>query len=139
MKTPEQEGVFKQHPHDESSAQSASFTKTYESIEALFGSKIARLIASKNLVVAEAKLSLSAILLSFAISLTLVVIAAVLWILLNIGAGLMVYELIHSISLSIIILLIINTLLGLWLFKQLKAVWKLVGFYSTVTDIIEGE
>jgi hypothetical protein len=139
MKTPEQEGVFKQPPHDESNAQSASFTKTYESIDALFGSKIARLIASKNLVVAEAKLSLSAILLSFAISLTLVVIAAVIWILLNIGAGLVVYELIHSISLSIVILLIINTLLGLWLFKQLKSVWELVGFYSTVTDIIEGE
>ena len=76
---------------------------------------------------------------SFAISLTLVVIAAVIWILLNIGAGLVVYELIHSISLSIVILLIINTLLGLWLFKQLKSVWELVGFYSTVTDIIEGE
>lgn len=137
MSIPKQVNTVKEH-HEERVAQDASFKKTYDSIEALFGSKIARLIASKNLVVAEAKLSLSAILLSFAISLTLVVIAAVIWILLNIGLGLAVYKFIDSISLSIILLLVINTSLGLWLFKQLKSIWKLVGFHSTVAQIVEG-
>ncbi|WP_076420682.1 hypothetical protein [Colwellia sp. UCD-KL20] len=137
MSIPKQEHTVKEH-HEERMEQSASFKKTYDSIEALFGSKIARLIASKNLVVAEAKLSLSAILLSFAISLTLVVIAAVIWILLNIGLGLVVYKFIDSISLSIILLLVVNTSLGLWLFKQLKSIWKLVGFHSTVAQIVEG-
>lgn len=137
MSIPKKEHTVKEH-HEERMEQSASFKKTYNSIEALFGSKIARLIASKNLVVAEAKLSLSAILLSFAISLTLVVIGAVIWILLNIGLGLVVYKFIDSISLSIILLLVVNTSLGLWLFKQLKSIWKLVGFHSTVAQIVEG-
>lgn len=138
MDIPKQESAVKEH-HEERMAQEASFKKTYDSIEALFGSKIARLIASKNLMVAEAKLSLSAILLSFAISLTLVVIAAVVWILLNIGVALIVYHFVQAIGLSIIILLMINSALGLWLFKQLKSIWKLVGFHSTVAEIVKGE
>jgi hypothetical protein len=140
MDTSQQNNTFEKQPHDnELDIQAASFKKTYESIEALFGSKIARLIASKNLIAAEAKLSLSAVLLSFAISLTLVVIAAVVWILLNIGVGLIVYKLIQSLSLSIILLLIINTSLGLWLFSQLRKIWDLVGFHTTVAKIAEGE
>tara|TARA_R110002050_G_scaffold191458_1_gene326215 strand:+ start:1039 stop:1467 length:429 start_codon:yes stop_codon:yes gene_type:complete len=142
MDTSEQKSAFTQSSQGERTAQAAqiaSFKKTYESIEALFGSKIAKLIASKNLVIAEAKLSLSAILLSFAISLMLVVITTMLWILLNIGIGLIIYELIESIGLSIVTLLIINASLGLWLSKQLKNIWKLVGFHSTVSNIIESD
>jgi len=139
MNTPEQDSAFNKHTSDEINTQEVSFKKTYESIETLFGSKIAKLIASKNLIVAEAKLSLSAILLSFAISLTLVVIAGLIWLLINVGIGLVLHELIHSIGVPIFILLALNSLLGLWLFKQLKNIWKLVGFHSTVSNIVKGE
>jgi len=139
MEKPKQKSAFKQQSDDELNTQAASFIKTYESIEALFGSKITKLIALKSLVVAEAKLSLSAILLSFAISLTLVVVAAMVWILLNIGVGLICYEFIGSTAISIIILIAINALLGLWLFKQLKTIWKLVGFSSIIANITEGD
>jgi len=139
MNTPEQDSAFNKHKSDEINTQEVSFKKTYESIETLFGSKIAKLIASKNLIVAEAKLSLSAILLSFAISLTLVVIAGLIWLLTNVGIGLIINEFIHSTGGSIFILLVLNSLLGLWLLKQLKNIWKLVGFHSTVSNIVKGE
>ena len=139
METPKQKSTSKQQPNDELGAQAASFIKTYKSIEALFGSKIAKLIALKGLIVAEAKLSLSAILLSFAISLTLVVVTAVVWILLNIGVGLIFYEFSNSAAISIIILLTINTLLALWLFKQLKTIWNLVGFHSMISNLVKGD
>ncbi len=136
MDIPEQNDTFEQQPNSDVDEQSASFKKTFDSLETLLGSKIIKLIASKDLVVAEAKLSLSAILLSFAISLTLVVITAMVWMLLNIGLGLLVYHMSLSLNVPIILLLIINAGLAWWLFKQLKNIWKLVGFHSTITEVI---
>ena len=139
MDTSNKEKTFKPYTSDEQVEQTASFKETYDSIAVLFESKIAKLKASKNLVVAEAKISLSAILLSFAISLTLVVIVAVIWVLINFGLGLLVVELTQSLSLSLFILLTINILLGLWLFKQLKSIWKLVGFHSMISTLVEDD
>ena len=139
MDTSNKEKTFKPYISDEQVEQTTSFKETYDSIFLLFESKIAKLKASKNLVVAEAKISLSAILLSFAISLTLVVIAAVIWVLINFGLGLLVVELTQLLSLSLFMLLTINILLGLWLFKQLKNIWKLVGFHSMLSTLVEDD
>jgi len=120
---------------NDSEQQSASFQKTYDSLETLLGSKVAKLITTKNLVVAEAKLSLSAILLSFAISIALIVITVTIWVLLNLGIGLTLYALSLSTSMPIVLLLVINIGLGFWLFKQLKSVWQLVGFNATLAQL----
>ncbi|UUO23610.1 hypothetical protein FGD67_10485 [Colwellia sp. M166] len=106
---------------------SPSFKQTYEGIEALWESKIAKLITSKNLIAAEVKLSFSAILLALAIALGLTLITTAVWILLNFGAGLIVMQLTQSIAIALTSLITVNILLGLWLFKQLKQIWRLVG------------
>ena len=104
---------------------SPSFKQTYEGIEALWESKIAKLITSKNLIAAE--VSFSAILLALAIALGLTLITTAVWILLNFGAGLIVMQLTQSIAIALTSLITVNILLGLWLFKQLKQIWRLVG------------
>ena len=72
---------------DASNLAEPSFKQTYASIEALYESKVAKLVASKDLMAAEIKLSFSAILLSVALTLALTLIVAAVWILLNFEIG----------------------------------------------------
>ena len=124
---------------DESNLAEPSFKQTYASIEALYESKVAKLVASKDLVAAEIKLSFSAILLSMALTLALTLIVAVVWILLNFVLGLIIVELTESVSIALISLLAINLLFGFTLFRQLKNVWRLVGIPTTLTTATHGD
>ncbi|TEW54875.1 hypothetical protein E2R68_06815 [Psychromonas sp. RZ22] len=135
MENPQQNDTFNTQSNDEFDAQAASFKKTYESIEVSFASKVARLIASKNLIAAEAKLSLSAILLALAISLILVIVAVIIWTLLNVGIALIFYHFTTSIGLTLTFLFILNICLGLYLFSHLKNTLKLIGFPATMSEI----
>lgn len=114
---------------------SASFYHTFVSIETLVNAKVQKLVASKALVEAEAKLSLSALILSLAICLLLVVITTVIWALLNTGLGILIAHFSGSIALALVALIIVNALLGVWLFKELKSVWNLIGF-TALSDVI---
>jgi hypothetical protein len=124
---------------DASNLAEPSFKQTYASIEALYESKVAKLVASKDLMAAEIKLSFSAILLSVALTLALTLIVAAVWILLNFGLGLIIVELTESVSIALISLLAINLLFGFTLFRQLKKVWRLVGIPTTFTTSTQGE
>ena len=124
---------------DASNLAEPSFKQTYASIEALYESKVAKLVASKDLLAAEIKLSFSAILLSVALTLALTLIVAAVWILLNFGLGLIIVELTESVSIALISLLAINLLFGFTLFRQLKKVWRLVGIPTTFTTSTQGE
>ena len=124
---------------DASNLAEPSFKQTYASIEALYESKVAKLVASKDLLAAEIKLSFSAILLSVSLTLALTLIVAAVWILLNFGLGLIIVELTESVSIALISLLAINLLFGFTLFRQLKKVWRLVGIPTTFTTSTQGE
>ena len=124
---------------DASNLAEPSFKQTYASIEALYESKVAKLVASKDLMAAEIKLSFSAILLSVSLTLALTLIVAAVWILLNFGLGLIIVELTESVSIALISLLAINLLFGFTLFRQLKKVWRLVGIPTTFTTSTQGE
>jgi hypothetical protein len=104
-----------------------SFTETFESIEAVLSAKTSKVVAFKNLLEAEAKLSLSSILVSLAISLVLVVICTIIWALLNTALALFIINIFASYTLAIATLLAINIVLGLGLYHQLKRVWSMVG------------
>lgn len=132
---PKQETSFDTNDDETQSNSHASLEQTYDSVKALFDSKVAKLITSKQLVVAEAKMSLSALLLSFAISLCLVVIVSVIWILLNGAVGLLVYTLMPNVASVIGILLVLNGTLAVGLFYQLTRVWRLVGFSASLSEL----
>lgn len=108
-------------------AQYASFTKTLASIEELVGTKVDKVLAAKSLVIAEAKVSLSALLLSFCLALGVLCIAIILWLLINVALGLTIYNIIPSVALALAVAIILNLCLAFYLSKQLKQTWDLVG------------
>ena len=116
---------------------SASFHQTFESIEALIEAKGQKLLAAKELVEAEAKLSLSAILLSFALCLLLVVITTIVWALINTGVGYLIIDLTGSYYVAFGILLAANFGLAAFIYYQVTLVWELVGFSNTATTLRE--
>lgn len=109
-------------------AESASFRKTIASVEEVSKSKIAKFLAAQKLVLAEAKLSLSAILLSFGLALALLCIAVAIWAIINFGFSLLIYKLIPSYALCLLAVLLLNAGVGFYLMNRLKKTWQLVGF-----------
>ncbi|MEI4551827.1 hypothetical protein [Pseudoalteromonas spongiae] len=136
---PEQGSFNNQSEPNQQPENEAKLAQTFESVIALLESKIAKLITSKNLVAAEAKVSLSAALLSFAICLTLVVIVSVIWLLLNAVVGLTLYKMYPSLALVIGSLLLLNSALAVWLFIQLKRIWHRVGFKASASLLLNGD
>jgi len=115
----------------------ASFRKTYESIEALFTSKRGKLSTLKQLVIAEAKLSLSSVLVVIGLGLLLLVAGTTVWLLINFGLGWLIFYYLQSGAISVITLILVNTLLCVYLFKQIQKVYELVGFPTATATLSE--
>lgn len=124
----------------ESSAKSEtidpSFRETYESIEVMLQTKLSKYAALGALVRTEAKLSLSAILSFAVLSLVFMVVATSIWALVNLGLGLAIQTMVNSLWISVIALLVLNSLLGLFLINRLKYLWQLIGFTQTLKHVM---
>jgi len=120
-------------------AESASFRKTIASVEEVSKSKIARFLAAQKLVLAEAKLSLSAILLSFGLALALLCIAVAIWAIINLALSLLIYKLIPYYALCLLAVLLLNVGVGLYLASRLKQTWQLVGFERSFSAITQDD
>lgn len=116
----------------QSNREDASFSHTIESIDKALKTKLQTFAATKHLLVAEAKLSLRALLLAAGIILGLVATAIVAWTAINALIGFCVFLLIPSVLISLLVVVIFNVVLGILLFRELANTWQVVGFEKTI-------
>lgn len=112
-------------------AAEASFLETYSAIVKLFNVKQKKYKSTLDLATLEGKISLKAIAVFGILMLVTIVIATILWCLVNVAVVLGVMHLSSSVWLGISIALGINTLLIFMALKLMRKVKREIGFSRT--------
>ncbi len=116
----------------------ASFRQTFASIQALLSAEKTKAVAVKDLVVAETKLSFSAILVCVGMALAVVAVSTVLWATVNVAIAFLVYALLPNYFIAISIPLVINVFVTWALINYIKRTWCKVGLKNTIDAIQQG-
>lgn len=113
----------------------ASFRRTLLSVEEMIDAKVKKVLASKELVAAEAKLSLNALLLVAFFGLTIVCVTIVTWGLFNVGLIWAIYYLTSLMVFALFISISLNVCLIYYLYTRLNITMRAVGFQKTMAAL----
>lgn len=113
----------------------ASFNATFKSLSALLSAKKQKYSALKTLALAEAELSVNALIILLLGGIALFGIALTLWLLINLLIGLTVYQIISSLFLVTFFLIAMNIASVILIGKYLKNTRAAVGFSKTINSV----